>query len=72
MSDKIKILLVEDDFNLGLVVQDLLCIEGYTVHLSRNGKEGLLQFNQHKYDLCLLDVMMPKKMDLVWLKTYER
>jgi DNA-binding response OmpR family regulator len=31
------------------------------VHLAKDGKEGLLQFNKEKYDLCLLDVMMPKK-----------
>lgn len=58
---KARILLVEDDFNLGFVIQDLLKIEGYTVHLSKDGKEGLMQFNKEAYDLCLLDVMMPKK-----------
>lgn len=58
---KARILLVEDDFNLGFVIQDLLKTEGYTVHLSQDGKEGLMQFNKEEYDLCLLDVMMPKK-----------
>jgi DNA-binding response OmpR family regulator len=56
-----KILLVEDDYNLGFVVQDTLKSEGYKVHLCKDGKEGLLQFNREEYDLCLLDVMMPKK-----------
>lgn len=56
-----SILLVEDDFNLGLVVQDLLKLEGYTVHLARDGKEGLQRFNSARYDLCLLDVMLPAK-----------
>jgi DNA-binding response OmpR family regulator len=56
-----KILLVEDDMNLGFVVQDALRMEGFRVHLSKDGKEGLLQFNKEEYDLCLLDVMMPKK-----------
>jgi DNA-binding response OmpR family regulator len=56
-----KILLVEDDYNLGFVVQDTLKSEGYKVHLCKDGKEGLLQFNKEEYDLCLLDVMMPKK-----------
>lgn len=59
--NKARILLVEDDFNLGFVIQDLLKMEGYTVHLSKDGKEGLMQFNKEAYDLCLLDVMMPKK-----------
>lgn len=56
-----RILLVEDDFNLGFVIQDLLRLEGYTVHLAKDGKEGLLQFNREQYDLCLLDVMLPSK-----------
>lgn len=61
MADKTKILLVEDDFNLGLVIQDFLSLEGYQVHLCRDGKEGLQKFNKNNYDLCLLDVMLPEK-----------
>ena len=56
-----KILLVEDDVNLRFVIQDILRMEGYKVHLCKDGKEGLLQFNKDQYDLCLLDVMMPKR-----------
>jgi len=55
------ILLVEDDPGLGFVIQDTLKEKGYTVHLCRDGKEGLMQFNKGNYHLCLLDVMMPKK-----------
>ena len=55
------ILLVEDDLNLGFVIQDILKSEGFRVHLCKDGKEGLMQFNKESYDLCLLDVMMPKK-----------
>lgn len=62
MSDsRARILLVEDDFNLGFVIQDLLKLEGYQVSLAKDGKEGLLQFNKGNYDLCLLDVMLPAK-----------
>lgn len=61
MSKKIKILLVEDDINLGFVIQDSLSHLNYHVHLSKDGKEGLQAFNMDKYDLCLLDVMLPKK-----------
>lgn len=61
MSDKIKILLVEDDMNLGFVIQDSLSILNYHVHLSKDGKEGLQAFNSDNYDLCLLDIMLPKK-----------
>lgn len=55
------ILLVEDDINLGFVIQDTLKSEGFKVHLCKDGKEGLQQFNKDVYDLCLFDIMMPKK-----------
>lgn len=58
---EVKILLVEDDPGLGFVIQDTLRDRGYTVHLCRDGKEGLKQFHTNQYNLCLLDVMMPKK-----------
>src|SRR5690606_21730713 len=58
---KATLLLVEDDQNLGFVVQDALKRKGYTVHLARDGKEGLRQFNERPYDLCVLDVMLPYK-----------
>jgi len=61
MSDAIKILLVEDDPSLGFVIQDTLGEAGYKVHLCRDGKEGLQKFHSNSYDLCILDVMMPKK-----------
>lgn len=61
MEKKIKILLVEDDMNLGFVIQDTLSSMNYQVHLSKDGKDGLLSFNKDQYDLCLLDVMLPKK-----------
>lgn len=61
MAKQVKILLVEDDRNLGFVIQDTLKMQGYKVHLCQDGKEGLQRFNQEQYDLCLLDVMMPKK-----------
>ena len=58
---KANILLVEDDLNLGFVIQDALKRRGYTVHLCRDGKEGLRKFNEQPYDLCVLDVMLPQK-----------
>lgn len=61
MSERATILLVEDDMNLGFVVQDALKRKGYTVHLVRDGKEGLKKFNEQPYDLCVLDVMLPGK-----------
>jgi len=58
---RIKVLLVEDDASLGFVVQDILKTEGYIVHLATDGAEGLQKFSSQTYDLCLLDVMLPKK-----------
>ncbi|MEY3678548.1 MAG: hypothetical protein RI924_689 [Bacteroidota bacterium] len=57
-----KILLVEDDPNLGLLLQDYLQLKGkYEVVLCTNGEEGLQAFTKEKFDICILDVMMPKK-----------
>ena len=61
MSTKIRILLVEDDFNLGFVVQDQLKSEGYSVTLCSDGVDGLKTFNESVFHMCILDVMMPKK-----------
>ncbi len=57
-----KILLVEDDPNLGLLLQDYLQLKGkYHVTLARDGDEGAKLFAKEQFDLCILDVMMPKK-----------
>jgi DNA-binding response OmpR family regulator len=56
-----KILLVEDDPNLGFVIKDNLEIKGYDVILRNNGDDGLHTFSEKQFDLCILDVMMPKK-----------
>jgi DNA-binding response OmpR family regulator len=57
----IRILLVEDDPNLSTVLGDYLEILGYSTVLARDGEEGYISFRAHKIDLCILDVMMPKK-----------
>lgn len=56
-----RILLVEDDMNLGFVIQDTLKHAGYQVHLCRDGKEGLKYYNTNSYDLGIFDVMLPEK-----------
>lgn len=58
---KPKILLVEDDVNLGFVVADQLKSEGYDVTIASDGQEGFQRFNSGNYHLCIFDVMMPKK-----------
>jgi DNA-binding response OmpR family regulator len=56
-----NILLVEDDPSLGFVIKDNLIHKGYQVTLCTNGEEGDQQFQTQSCDLCILDVMMPKK-----------
>ena len=57
-----QILLVEDDPNLGLLLQDYLQLKGkFDVVLCVDGDEGLRAFTKQNFDLCILDVMMPKK-----------
>ena len=58
---KIKILIVEDDVNLGFVTKDRLSEAGYEVSLSKDGVTGYQNFMQHQYDLCIFDIMLPKK-----------
>ena len=56
-----KILLVEDDENLGFVIQDQLTGLGHEVIRCRSAREGLLALGKEVIDICLLDVMMPVK-----------
>ena len=56
-----KILLVEDDENLGFVIQDQLTELGHEVFRCRSAREGLLTLGKEAVDICLLDVMMPVK-----------
>ena len=56
-----KILLVEDDPNFGTVLKDYLSLHDYNVTLAKDGIEGLIEFKNNEFDLCILDVMMPRK-----------
>ena len=58
---KAKILLVEDDPTLGFVVKDNLELHGYEVIHSPDGETGYKEFMKHNFDLCLLDIMLPKR-----------
>jgi len=56
-----RVLLLEDDENLGSILEEHLQMQGFDVLRCRNGVEGLEAFRREQYDLCLVDVMMPKK-----------
>jgi len=60
MSNK-KILLVEDDPNFGTVLKDYLMLNDYDVSHAKDGLEGLIMFKNDDFDICILDVMMPRK-----------
>jgi len=58
-KEKFKILLVEDDTNFGQVLKNYLELNDFVVELARDGILGLAAFRREKFDICLLDVMMP-------------
>lgn len=60
MSD-FKLLLVEDDPNLGQILNEYLSLKGYETTLCSDGEEGLKTFKRGQFDLCLFDIMLPKK-----------
>lgn len=59
-KEKTKILLAEDDLHLGVLLVDYLESEGFDVKLCKDGELALKAFQSQRFDLCLLDVMMPK------------
>lgn len=61
MEEKVKILLCEDDENLGMLLREYLQAKGLDTDLLPDGEAGYKAFMKNKYDLCVLDVMMPKK-----------
>jgi len=61
MDEKLKIFFCEDDENLGMLLREYLQAKGYSTDLFADGEIGYKGFMKVKYDLCVLDVMMPKK-----------
>lgn len=58
---KKKILLAEDDENFGVILQDFLELNDFEVVWCKDGDQALRKFSPNYFDLCVLDVMMPKK-----------
>ena len=59
--EEIRILLAEDDDNLGSLLKEYLVIKGYKADLYPDGNKAYKGFLKERYNLCLLDVMMPEK-----------
>lgn len=55
-----KILLAEDDLDFGTILSQYLKLSGFEVCWCKNGLEALSVFNEQNFDLCILDIMMPK------------
>jgi two-component system, OmpR family, response regulator len=61
MEQKTKLLLAEDDENLGLLLKEYLVAKGYDATLYPDGEAAYKGFMREHYDICILDIMMPKK-----------
>jgi len=61
MKKKTRILLCEDDSNLGTLLKDYLNVKGFETELATDGVEGLKTFRRNSFDFLILDVMMPQK-----------
>ncbi|MCK5369540.1 MAG: response regulator transcription factor, partial [Cyclobacteriaceae bacterium] len=59
--DNLKVLIVEDDPNLGQILAEYLEIKGFKTTLCKDGEEGFNTYSAGLFDLCILDIMMPKK-----------
>lgn len=59
-EQKLRILLCEDDESLGMLLREYLQAKGYDAELYPDGEAGLKAFVKGTYDMCVLDVMMPK------------
>lgn len=68
MEEKLKLFLCEDDENLGMLLREYLQAKGYDTDLYTDGEAGYKGFVKEKYDLCILDVMMPKKDGITLVK----
>ncbi len=61
METKQRILLCEDEESLGMLLREYLQAKGYDAELYLDGEAGFKAFARSHYDMCVLDVMMPKK-----------
>ena len=61
MEETVKILLCEDDENLGMLLREYLLTKGFDTTLCPDGEAGFKEFSKNKFDIAVLDVMMPKK-----------
>lgn len=68
MSERLRLFLCEDDENLGMLLQESLKAKGFDTDLYADGEAGYRGFLKDRYDLCVLDVMMPRKDGITLVK----
>jgi len=61
VENKIKVLLAEDDENLGSLLREYLQAKSFDTHWVTDGDKAFKSFEKNKYDICILDIMMPVK-----------
>jgi DNA-binding response OmpR family regulator len=67
-----RVLLLEDDANLGLILQEHLKLNGFAVDLITDGQAGTAWAKKNPFDLCLVDVMMPRKDGFAFVRDLRR
>ncbi|PLX04785.1 MAG: DNA-binding response regulator [Marinilabiliales bacterium] len=68
MEIKKRVLLVEDDENLGSLLKEYMNVKGYEAELFSDGEKGYKAFMKNQYDICILDIMLPHKDGLTLAK----
>jgi two-component system, response regulator, stage 0 sporulation protein F len=69
---KRKILIVDDEIGIRLLLEDLLGSEGFQVHTAQNGKEALEMITKHKMDLMMIDYKLPMMDGIEVVKQLEK
>jgi DNA-binding response OmpR family regulator len=72
MSNKIKVLLAEDEPSLAMIIKESLETRNFEVHLSSDGEQANLEFQKNTFDILVLDVMMPKKDGFTFAKEIRK
>ena len=72
MEEKTRILLCEDDENLGMLLREYLQAKGYYAELCPDGDAGYKAFLKGKFDICVFDVMNLSRMASHWLRRFVR
>lgn len=70
--DKIKVLLVEDEETLAMIIKDTLEGQNFTIHTAADGEEGLRRFFDLRPDVLVADVMMPRMDGFEWYAASAR